>query len=64
MPSYLFSCPAAALVRRERRFAQLSFTSLQDLKRCHDVYGVALFVHQCMKIADEAAEAAARQQPR
>jgi hypothetical protein len=28
------------------------------------VYGVALFVHKCMKIADAAAVAAARQQPR
>jgi hypothetical protein len=27
----LFSCPATAVVRRERRFAQLPFTSLQDL---------------------------------
>jgi hypothetical protein len=39
-------------------------TSLQDLMCCRDVYGVALFVHKCMKIADEAAVAAARQQPR
>jgi hypothetical protein len=31
---------------------------------CRDVYGVALFVHKCMKIADAAAVAAARQQPR
>jgi hypothetical protein len=31
---------------------------------CRDVYGVALFLHKCMKIADAAAEAAARQQPR
>jgi hypothetical protein len=60
----LFSCPATAVVRRERRFAQLPFTSLQDLKCCRDVYGVALFVHKCMKIADAAAVAAARQQPR
>jgi hypothetical protein len=29
-----------------------------------DVYGVALFVHKCIKIADAAAVAAARQQPR
>jgi hypothetical protein len=28
------------------------------------VYRVALFVHKCMKIADAAAVAAARQQPR
>jgi hypothetical protein len=28
---------------------------------CRDVYGVALFVHKCMKIADAAAVAAARQ---
>jgi hypothetical protein len=27
----LFSCPATAVVRRERRFAQLPFSSLQDL---------------------------------
>jgi hypothetical protein len=27
----LFSCPATAVDRRERRFAQLPFTSLQDL---------------------------------
>jgi hypothetical protein len=51
------------VVRRERRFAQLPFTSLQDLMCCRDVYGVALFVHKCMKIADVAA-VAARQQPR
>jgi hypothetical protein len=34
---------------------------------CRDVYGVALFVPKCMKIADAAAVAAtatARQQPR
>jgi hypothetical protein len=31
---------------------------------CRDVYGVAVFVHNCMKIADAAAVAAARQQPR
>jgi hypothetical protein len=47
----LFSCPATAVARRERRFAQLPFTSLQDLMCCRDVYGVALFVHKCMKIA-------------
>jgi hypothetical protein len=33
----------------------LPFTSLQDLMCCRDVYGVALFVHKCMKIADAAA---------
>jgi hypothetical protein len=60
----LFSCPATAVVSRERRFAQLPSTSLQDLMCCRDVYGVALFVHKCMKIADAAAVAAARQQPR
>jgi hypothetical protein len=60
----LFSCPATAVVRREHRFAQLPFTSLQDLMCCRDVYGVALFVHKCMKIADAAAVAAAKQQPR
>jgi hypothetical protein len=64
----LFSCEstnnAPAVVRRERRFAQLPFTSLQHLMCCRDVYGVALFVHKCMKIADAAAVAAARQQPR
>jgi hypothetical protein len=60
----LFSCPATAVVRRERRFAPLPFTSLQDLMCCRDVYTVALFVHKCMKIADAAAVAAARQQPR
>jgi hypothetical protein len=31
---------------------------------CRDVYGVALFVHKCMMIADTAAVTAARQQPR
>jgi hypothetical protein len=36
----------------------------QDLMCCRDVYGVTLFVHKCMKIADAAAVAAARQQPR
>jgi hypothetical protein len=51
----LFSCPATAVVRRERRFAHLPFTSLQDLMCCRDVYGVALFVHECMKTADAAA---------
>jgi hypothetical protein len=60
----LFSCPATAVVRRERRFAQLPSTSLQDLLCCRDVYGVALFVQKSMKIADAAAVAAARQQPR
>jgi hypothetical protein len=60
----LFSCPATAVVRRERRISQLPFTSLQDFMCCRDVYGVALFVHKCIKIADAAAVAAARQQPR
>jgi hypothetical protein len=60
----LFWCPATAVVRREGRFAQLPSTSLQDLMCCRDVYGVALCVHKCMKIADAAAVAAARQQPR
>jgi hypothetical protein len=50
----LFSCPDTAVVRRERRFAQLPFTSLQDLMCCCGVYGVALFVRKCMKIADAA----------
>jgi hypothetical protein len=58
----LFSCPATAVVRRERLFAILPFMALQDLMCC--VYGGALFVHKCMKIADAAALAAARQQPR
>jgi hypothetical protein len=55
----LFSCPATAVVRRHN--CQLR---LQDLMCCRDVYGVALFVHKCMKIADAAAVAAARKQPR
>jgi hypothetical protein len=59
----LFSCLATAVVRRERRFAQLPFTSLQDLMCCRDVYGVAV-CEKSMKIADAAAVAAARQQPR
>jgi hypothetical protein len=37
---------------------------VQDLMCCRDVYGVALSVHKCMKIADAAALAAAKQQPR
>jgi hypothetical protein len=32
--------------------------------RTDDVYGVPLFVHKCMKIADAAAVTAARQKPR
>jgi hypothetical protein len=60
----LFSCPATAVVRRELLFAQLPYSSLQDLMCCRDVYGVSLFVHKRMKIADAAAVAAARQQPR
>jgi hypothetical protein len=60
----LFSCLATAVAWRERRFAQLPFSSLQDLMSCRDVYGSALFVHKRMKIADAAAVAAARQQPR
>jgi hypothetical protein len=59
----LFSCPATSVIKRERQFAQLPFMSSQDLMCCHDVYGVALFVHKCMKIADAGAVAAARQQP-
>jgi hypothetical protein len=55
----LFSCPATAVVRRYN--CQLR---LQDLMCCRDVYGVALFVHKCMKLADAAAVAAARKQPR
>jgi hypothetical protein len=38
----LCSCPAIAVVRQERRFAQMPFTLLQDLMCCRDVYGVAL----------------------
>jgi hypothetical protein len=34
----LFLCPATAVVRRERRFAQLPFTSLPDLMCCCDVF--------------------------
>jgi hypothetical protein len=60
----IFSSPATAVVRRERRCAQLPFMSLQDLMCCCDVNGVALSVHKCMKGADAAAAAAARQQPR
>jgi hypothetical protein len=50
------------------RFAEVPFTSLQDLMCCRAVCGVALlvpivFVHKCMKIADAAAVAAARLQP-
>jgi hypothetical protein len=60
----LFSCPAIAVVRRERRFTQLPFMSLQDLMSCRDVYGVALFVHKRMQIADVAGNLDARQQPR
>jgi hypothetical protein len=56
----LFSCPATAVVRRECRFAQLPFTSLQDLMCCRDVY----WGGASMKIADAAAVSAARQQPR
>jgi hypothetical protein len=41
-----FSCPATAVARWERQFAQLPLTSLQDLMCCRDVYGVALFVHK------------------
>jgi hypothetical protein len=57
-------CAATAVVRQERRFAQLPLTLLQDLMCCSNVYEVALFVHKCMKIADAAAVAAARQQPK
>jgi hypothetical protein len=39
----LFSCPAAAVVRRERQFAQLPSRLLQDLCS-RDVYKVALLV--------------------
>jgi hypothetical protein len=53
----VFSCPATAVVRRERRFAQLPFKSLQDLMCCRHVYVLALFVHKCMKMADAAAVA-------
>jgi hypothetical protein len=44
---YSFLCPATAMLRRERQFAQLSFTSLQCLMCCHDVFWAALDVHQC-----------------
>jgi hypothetical protein len=33
----LFSCLATTVVRRERRFAQLPFASLQGLMCCRDV---------------------------
>jgi hypothetical protein len=61
-----FSRAPTTVVRRERRFAQLPFTSLQDPMRCHHdvVYGLAIFVHKCKKIVDAAAVAAARQQCR
>jgi hypothetical protein len=42
----------------------IDYFRLQDLMCCRDVYGVALFVHKCMKIADAAAVAAAMQQLR
>jgi hypothetical protein len=57
-------CPASSVARRKRRFAQLPFTSLQDLMCCRDVNGVVLFLFKCMKTVDTAAIAAARQQPR
>jgi hypothetical protein len=60
----LYSCPDTAVVRRQRRFAQLPFTLLPDLMCFRDVYGVALLAHKCMKITGAAAVAAARQQPR
>jgi hypothetical protein len=55
----IFSCPATgtAVVRREHRFAQWPFTTLQDLMCCRDVYEMALFEPKCMKIADAAATA-------
>jgi hypothetical protein len=49
------------VVRRERRFAQQPFASLQDLVCRRVVYGVALSMHKCIKIEDAAAVAAARQ---
>jgi hypothetical protein len=60
----LSSCPATAVVRRKLQFAQLPYTLLQELMCCRDVYGVAMFMHKCMKIADAVAVATARQQPR
>jgi hypothetical protein len=48
----LFSCPVTPVVRRERRFAQLPFASLQDLIRCRDVFGDA-FVHEDGNSLDE-----------
>jgi hypothetical protein len=60
----LFSCPATTVVWWERRFAQSPFTLLHDLMCCRAVHGVALFVDNRMTIADTAAVAAARQQPR
>jgi hypothetical protein len=45
---------------------QFPFALLQDLLCCRDVYGVALFVHKCMKTADAAAATTIvpKQQPR
>jgi hypothetical protein len=51
---YAFRAQLPAVISRERRFAQLPFTPLQDL--IGDVYGVALCVHKCMKIADAATQ--------
>jgi hypothetical protein len=56
-----FSCPATAMVGRERRYAQLPFTSLQDRMCCCDDYEAALLVH---KIASAAGVAAAKQKPK
>jgi hypothetical protein len=59
----LFSCPATAVVRRERRFAHLSFTALQDLIAVLMLTGGTICV-QVHENADAAPVAAARQQPR
>jgi hypothetical protein len=57
----LFSCPVTTVIGWQRRLAQHSFTSFQDLMCC---LRVALFVHKCMKFANAAATAASMQQPR
>jgi hypothetical protein len=45
VPSYRYGSTGASI-------CTIAVYVLHDLMCCHDVYGVALFVHKCMKIAD------------
>jgi hypothetical protein len=59
-----WKCPGSQLVETKSKPRKPDVVVVHAAVYCRDVYGVALFVHKCIKIADATAVAAARQQPR